>query len=184
MRKCSVKGCDKKHESKGLCGLHYKRFRKTGSTELPTPEQKFWAKVKRGDDCWLWTGARTQKGYGQVTLKGRAGYAHRYSYELHKGPIPEGMCVCHTCDNPPCVNPDHLWLGTYAENMADCVSKGRLHDVRGESHPRAKLTTGDVLDIRSWAATGISRAEIARCYCVSGSAICNIVNRERWSHVN
>jgi len=99
---------------------------------------RFWPNVeKRPSGCWFWTGARKHTGYGQIWVVNSAKTAHRISWILHNGPIPTGLCVLHKCDNPPCVNPDHLFLGTRADNNLDCVAKGR--NVIGPFHEAGRL---------------------------------------------
>lgn len=115
---CRVDGCERergRHTAKGLCGLHYERLRKTGRLDLapgPTVADRFWAKVDRSGECWTWTGATNGAGYGQFHLAGTDGrrqrYAHRFAYELERGPIAEGLTLDHLCRNPRCVRPDHL----------------------------------------------------------------------------
>lgn len=110
------------------------------------------ARIRRPDDdgCWGWAGDKTKSGYGVISHEGKRGYAHRASWELEHGPIPAGMEICHHCDNPPCVRPDHLFIGTHADNMRDMWAKGRWHPpvARGEDHPGARLTAVQVAEIR------------------------------------
>lgn len=109
--------------------------------------RRFEARINRAENgCWLWTGSIQRSGYGQIIIeKGRPNYTHRVAWELYRGHIPLGMYVCHRCDVRACVNPDHLFLGTQSDNMADCVTKDR--QAKGAQLPHAKFTDADILDI-------------------------------------
>jgi len=133
------------------------------------------------DDCIEWEGARNQKGYGHKMVDGRLKRVHRLAWEQANGPIPDGMIVMHTCDNPPCINLNHLVLGTHADNMRDRATKG--HTAKGESHGDSKLTEADVLAIRARRAAGERNIDLAREYHVSRPTISNIVQRHSWRHL-
>lgn len=137
------------------------------------------------DVCWPWTGSTHTQGYGRCwdTRVGKVAYAHRLVYELRVGPIPEGLDILHTCDNPPCVNPAHLRVGTHRENMLDKCAKGRANFCRGETAGQAKLTEEKVRDIRQRAARGWSQHQLALEYGVSQPAIGYIIRRKTWAHV-
>lgn len=136
-------------------------------------------KIDGGTGCWNWLGCKLNTGYGQIWAGGRARSTHRLSFELHRGVIPAGMNICHRCDNRLCINPDHMFLGTNAENMADKVSKGR--QARGESIAQSKLTEEDVIAIR--ASKGISQTSIAKQFGVSHDLIALVRSRKIWRHV-
>lgn len=166
--------------------------------------ERFCLKVhKRGpDDCWPWTGARHPTGYG-IIVSGEIGFApkraHRIAWELTNGPIPDGLCVLHRCDNPPCVNPAHLFLGTDADNVADMVKKGRqargdrhrarLYPeklARGESHSSSKLTEEQVREIRRIfikSSRAFGALALARRFGVVDSTILRAIRKETWGHV-
>ena len=129
--------------------------------------------------CWLWNAARCSGGYGTIKHHGKVVTAHRVAYEVYRGPIPDGMHVCHKCDNRICVNPDHLFLGTHADNMADMSKKNR--QARGADNGSAKLTEIDVRAIR--AENSKSQSELGKDYGVSQSYISKIKRRESWKHV-
>lgn len=131
-------------------------------------------------ECWEWQGVIQKSGYGELYYKGHKYYAHRVCWEIHNGPIPDGLYVCHECDNRKCTNISHLWLGTHLDNVADMISKGR--NPRGESHHSAKLKQSDVLIIRSDKANGATYAELAERYGVTPSAIQGVVMNINWKH--
>lgn len=137
--------------------------------------------------CWIWQKKRSRNGYGDFAFGGgKNGRAHRVSYAAFVGPIPNGMDVCHKCDVRPCVNPNHLFVGTRSQNILDAVRKGRIcrdRRVRGEQHHASKLTASAVRDIRERLANGEAKASIARSYSVSDRTILLISRNEIWAHV-
>jgi hypothetical protein len=144
--------------------------------------KRFWEKVDRSGDCWLWTTGTLRHGYGAFFLDGKQRLAHRVAWELTHGPIPDGMMVMHRCDTPGCVRPNHLRLGTGFDNMGDAAEKGRMK--RGESHYLTKLTERDVQVIRLLHdRIGLNQCELARRYNVGRVTIQGIVHRKSWKHV-
>ena len=152
------------------------------SRQRPTID-RFWEGVAKAgpDQCWMWTGSRTKAGYGQLSINAHKVYTHRLSLELHGTPIPPDALVMHTCDTPACVNPAHLRIGTDADNIADKVSKRR--HIHGDTHPRAKLRSGDIGEIRRLLASGLSQGEIATRYNVCPSLVSNIKTGRLWKSV-
>lgn len=149
---------------------------------------RFWLKVdRRGDDeCWPWTASRHGCGYGQIWEGGdlrRMLGAHRVSWEMHFGPVPADRHVLHHCDNPPCVNPWHLFLGTATDNMRDMWAKERGRPLRGEMNGRSKLSVEDVVTIRKEHASGRTVAAIARERRMANNSIRDIVTGRHWRHV-
>ena len=142
-----------------------------------------------GSGCHIYTGRKNVHGYGSLPSIKKNGnvMAHRFSYEIYKGPIPLGMIVCHSCDNPPCVNPDHLWLGTCKDNNEDRAIKGRSCKnpkmSKGRDHYYAKLTENDVVEIRKRRMSGEDLLSIANSYGVRKQTVWGIVKRRAWKHV-
>lgn len=151
-----------------------------------TLEQRFWRKVlvKDKDYCWEWQGSKASFGHGTFWNGNTVDSAHRISWELHKGKIPDDMCVLHHCDNPSCVNPNHLFIGTRKDNVIDMVEKGRNRTISGESHPNAKLNEENVLEIRKLYKTGeYSQRKLAKIFNVSKYAIRCVIKRKSWKTV-
>lgn len=138
--------------------------------------------------CWIWKGATNKKGYGVVNYKDRVMFVHRAMYELYKGPI-DYFLVCHHCDNPTCVNPNHLFLGTAMDNTRDMISKGRMavgeakNASRGEDRYNAKFTEWDIRFIRYWRSCGHTLQSIGNAFGTTRSVIGNIIYRRSWAHV-
>jgi hypothetical protein len=182
--KCKVSVCDRPAGGgcAGYCQAHYARSLAGKPVDVPladrspTTPAKFWALVKKGDGCWLWQGAISELGYGYRGGGRNFIQAHCYSWEQANGPIPPGMFVCHDCDNPPCVRPDHLFLGTSADNNRDRHAKGRT------VVPRLKLNANDAIDIRTLA--GLSSVEdLSAAYDMTIPSIVRVLNRETWRNV-
>jgi hypothetical protein len=159
----------------------------------PTIVTRFWSKVEKTETCWQWTAGCFRAGYGAFQYQRRAWKAHRFAYMLTHGPIPEGLNVCHHCDNPACVRPDHLFLGTFADNSADMVAKGRQgkgdnvpteHRRRGVRHHRAKVTEDDVREIRRRHGAGETQTALAAIFGLDQTTVSDLVRWKIWRHVS
>ena len=157
-------------------------------------EERFWEKVDKHDgndidwnECWEWLGGKDTCGYGKFRTRKnpkRDSMAHRYSWELTFGKIPNGYYVCHHCDNPSCVRPGHLFLGSQKDNMQDMINKNRSPNNLGENNPRCKLTRKDVIKIRNLYGTGdYYQYELGMLFGVTQSQIHAITSRKQWKHV-
>lgn len=144
---------------------------------------RFWKKVQSDESgCWEWSGAKTNDGYGKITVNGEKWLAHRYSWKLHFDEHPKENCVLHTCDNPSCVHPGHLFLGTQKDNALGCSGKGRRP--LGSQRPTSKMTEEDVIALRfSRAISGMSYRKMAKITGYSPTAIRCAVIGETWRHV-
>ncbi len=182
---CAGPECTRPVHGHGLCNAHWRQRRDNWPALQPvrvieSPEARFWSGVDKSGDCWTWSRSRSKEprgrsGYGYIGVGGRLVLTHRFSWELHNGPIPAGMDICHRCDNPPCVRPDHLFVGTRADNMRDCRNKGRLN------RP-ARLSASDVVDIRSLYGMYRSARSIAAAFGVTVYSVYDITRGRRRQH--
>ena len=146
-------------------------------------EERFWEKVDASGKCWEWTGHKSPEGYGGFWDGDEDITAHRFAYSLVYGVVPKGLCVCHHCDNPGCVKPSHLFMGTHSDNMVDSVAKGRSVDNRGSKHGLSKLCENDVYEIRRLCSLGVEQKTVAKMWRTVPTNVSLIVNRERWKHI-
>ena len=145
--------------------------------------KRFWEKVDRSGDCWEWQGAITASGYGNIWVEGKWVSAHRFSYTLANGAAPDGMCICHHCDNKRCVKPSHLFLGTHSDNTKDAMAKGRM-GWRGEENKNSKLVENDIHEIRRlYSLGGIAQATLGKMWGTNQTNISLIVTKKHWSHI-
>jgi len=188
---CTVGNCTKKPVARGWCTGHYGRFRRYGDPTFTkrarftgSPTERFWPRVIKTDTCWIWNGAKTPFGYGRLGVGEGWVMAHRFSWELANGPIPEGLFILHHCDNPPCVRPDHLFVGTLRDNTRDMTSKGRNRPPRGVLSGRTHLTETDVRRMREMYASGTyKQQQLADAFGIAENTVSLIVNRKRWAHI-
>ncbi len=147
-------------------------------------KDRFYEKIeKQNNGCWYWKGGQDKRGYGNIWLNGKPEGVHRASYLIHKGEVPKGLCVCHSCDTPKCVNPDHLFLGTSKENRADMFKKGRQNIPFGDNHAYAKLTAWDIPIIRDTYKAGFLMREIGGYFGVNKNTVRDVIRGFTWAHV-
>lgn len=181
--KCSQ--CERPALAKSMCGLHYKRAASTrpaSPTRDMSADERFDHYTRKTDGCWLWSGGRFGERYGAFYFGGRTIGAHVYSYLRHKGPVPKGWFVCHSCDNPSCVNPGHLFAAPPKGNTDDMMSKGRGRWPRGDGHHLAKLSDAQVAEIRRLSGA-MTQAEIAKAFGVTQSHVSRIVSGHKRGRV-
>jgi len=149
-------------------------------------KKRFFDKVEIPEDtskCWIWTGSIGGCRYGGFLFNGKVDLAHRVSWMIHNGKIPDGMCVCHHCDNTKCVNPEHLFVGTQIDNIKDMCQKNRQRSLSGESNPQAKMTDLIVKEIKELYKIGMKTCEISVLLNINRSTIENIKYGRRWKHI-
>jgi hypothetical protein len=194
---CSVIDCDARAVAGSLCSKHHHRFVRYGDPMYINPRRivgslraSFEAKyeVCERTGCWNWRAGVNNSGYGMMAPTEWGTLAHRISYGLHVGPIPKGKgphgtCVCHRCDNRLCVNPEHLFLGSNADNIADRDKKGRQVTLRGAKNVNAKLTDADVIEIRAMFESGAMLREVSERFSISKANASDIKRGRIWAHV-
>lgn len=149
---------------------------------MKTTYERFIEKIKIVDECWEWISSSDGR-YGFFKFENLNYRSHRMSWMLHFGEIPQGMLICHKCDNMICVNPDHLFLGTQKDNVRDCIKKSRMNRPTGEKNNLSRFKESDIHEIRNLYLEGISSHEIAEKYSTSPSEICDILRCKIWKHL-
>jgi hypothetical protein len=188
---CCIEGCNTKVLARNLCSKHYAKFRKYNDPLVVKLSQlhglstkdRFYARIQSRGECLEWTGYKDPNGYGRMNMNNVPVPVHRIAWEIYNdSPIPQGLHVLHTCDNPACVRQDHLFLGDQNDNNQDCIRKGRARHAgaKGEDHRCAKLTENQVLEIRLSSDKGVV---LANLYGVSTSTISDIRNKKIWTHL-
>ena len=194
MKVCSVEGCEGKRYCRGFCTAHYQRFQRHGDASIIIRPKRqhgldgealkthIFSRCRKNENgCLIWEGSRHTQGYGLIGFKGKNASVHRLVFALEHGRSLDSLQhICHTCDEPPCANPAHLFEGTHQDNMADKVAKGRCSHMKGEQNAQAKLTAQDVLDIRS---STLSQTQLARQYSVTQTNISDIKRHRTWAHI-
>ena len=184
---CAYDGCSNNVKAFGWCSTHWRRIQHHGTPELlprPSVEDRLRAQLEYSEECWEWRGKLMSSGYGTISVNKRHWGTHRLAYTLWVGPIPDGLLVCHHCDNKVCCNPAHLFVGTHQDNNADMRAKGRQNPAprwaRGDQSPHSTLTETAVRFIRE---SGLSHSELGRMFGVSHSAIRNVRIGATWKHL-
>lgn len=187
MNLCTVDGCEKNRFGYGFCSKHYRRYIKYGNPLytkriIGDDKSRFFEKVKKTDNCWEWIPPKNQDGYGNFRVNKKNYRAHRYSYLLHYGVFDLSLKVCHRCDNPGCVNPSHLFLGTVQDNSTDMVMKNR--QAVGENASRVTLTEEKVRDIVNKFNAGVMDVNVAsKKYNITTSHVYRLVKKQQWRHL-
>lgn len=184
---CSIFECGKPTRYKSLCGAHYRRKRLYGDPIITlqpgrglSPAQKLDLYTSKSDGCWIWQGGGVI--YGKMVINGRTMPAHVMAYKLHVGPVPDGYVVRHKCDIPKCVRPDHLEVGTYADNSKDMTDRDR--QAKGRRQWCAKMTEDSVAQLRVEYSTGIMTiTQLSKHYGLATSTVGKIIQRVTWKHV-
>jgi len=180
MVKCSAEDCNTEAYAKGLCAKHYVRMRRTGVLTTTRHMGDFWSKVKRGEpsECWPWTGFTRESGHGLTSHKGLPMHTSRKAWFLTRGAIPPGLVVCHKCDNKVCCNPDHMYLGTPADNALDHFEQPAFED-RGARTRRTLLTEKDLERLWKMRAGGAFLKDCAAHFGVHIATICKYITAAR-----
>lgn len=191
---CSVDGCVALNHARGYCAKHYARFKRNGAPNViralkgdsVSERLKRYSVVNGETGCIEWIGALSSKdkfGYGTLTIHGKKHRAHRLAWEINFGGIPKGMFVCHKCDNPKCINPEHLFIGANKDNCDDRDKKGRNVVKKGIENSNSKLTERQVVYIRKLYSIGLSQQNIATLFFVSKPTIQKITSNTYWRHI-